>query len=222
MSERALAEVAERLEFALGVVDAADEGVLVCGAASRLGDISAHGVVEVHERVLAHAGHEGISRLLHRRVERDGKRELLWLVGKAHDLRDDAAGGDRKVTRADAASIRGVESAERLEGGVVVHEGLALAHEDDARDTGAKVGAHVHDLLVDLGCREGAREPGPAGRAEGAAHGAPRLGRGADGESVARGHADALDAHAVGEAQEVLPAPIYRGLAGNLLDAPER
>ena len=91
MGERSLAEVAEGLELGLRIVDPADEGVLVGGSPARLVHVLAHRVVEVHEGVLANAGHEGVSRLLNGRVERHGKGELLGLVGKAHDLGDDAA-----------------------------------------------------------------------------------------------------------------------------------
>lgn len=221
MGERSLAEVAEGLELGVGVVDASDERVLVGGTAARLGDVLAHDVVEVDEGVLAHARHEGVSRPLDSGVEGDGERKLLGLVGKAHDLRDDAAGGDREVTRAYARALGRVEPAQGSEGLVVVEEGLALPHEDHARDARVEVVAHVHDLLVDLCGGERAREAGRPRGAEGAAHGAARLRGGADRKAVPGRHAYALDAHAVGEAQQVLATSVRGHLARGLLDAPE-
>ena len=69
MAEGALAEVAEGLELRLGVIHAADEGVLVGRPATRLGDILTHDVVEVQEGVLTDARHELVPGLLDRGVE---------------------------------------------------------------------------------------------------------------------------------------------------------
>ncbi len=49
MRERALAEVAKRLELGVGVVDATNEGILIGGASSGLVDVLSHHVVEVDE-----------------------------------------------------------------------------------------------------------------------------------------------------------------------------
>ena len=152
-------------------------------------------------------------------MQGDGQRELLRLLGKADDVGDDAAGGDREVTGANAAAVRVVELAQGAQRGVVVHERLALAHKDDAGHAGVEVIAHVHDLLVDLCGREGARKASGTGGAEGAAHGAAGLGAGTHGKAVLGGHADALDGDTIGVAQQVLAAAVRRDLAGNLLHA---
>ena len=47
--ERALAEITERLELGIGVVDATNEGILIGGASSGLVDVLSHHVVEVDE-----------------------------------------------------------------------------------------------------------------------------------------------------------------------------
>ena len=220
MRQCALAEVAQCVELLARVVDATDERVLVGGTATGLVHVLAHGVVQVDQGVLLDARHERVASGLHCGVQGDGQRELLRLLGKADDVGDDAAGGDREVTGANAAAVRVVELAQGAQRGVVVHERLALAHEDDAGHARVEVIAHVHDLLVDLCGREGAREASGAGGAEGAAHGTSGLRAGADSKAVLGGHADALDGDAVGVAQQVLAAAVRRDLAGNLLHAP--
>lgn len=64
MRERSLAEVTQRLELALRVVNAAYQGILVGGTAPCLVDVLTHDIVEVDEGVLPHARHEGVSRAL--------------------------------------------------------------------------------------------------------------------------------------------------------------
>lgn len=58
------------------------------------------------------------------------------------------------MTRTDARALGVVQLSQRGERVVVVHEGLALAHEDDARDTGVEVVPDVHDLVINLGSGE--------------------------------------------------------------------
>ncbi len=221
MRQRVAAEVAKRVHLVAGIVDAADEGVLVGRATAGAVHVLAHDGVQVEQRVLLHARHEDVAGLLNGGVQRHGKRELLGLVRELADHRNNAAGGDREVACADAALLGVVQLAQRGERVVVVHEGFALTHEHDAGHAGVEVVAHVHDLVVDLGRGERARESGAAGRAERAAHGAAGLRAHADGELLAGGHADALDRRAVGEAQQVLAAAVLGDLAGNLLDAAE-
>lgn len=62
MGERALAEIAERLKLVVGIVDPANEGILVGGTAAGLVDVLAHGTVEVEQRILLHARHEDVAR----------------------------------------------------------------------------------------------------------------------------------------------------------------
>ena len=74
----------------------------------------------------------------------------------------------------------------------------------------------MHDLLVDLRGGKRPRETTLSGRTEHATHCATCLRRGADGEAVLRGHADALHGDAVGETKQVLAAAIARELTGYL------
>ena len=91
VAERPAAEIAERIDFLIGVVHAADQSILVGRAPAGLVDVFAERRVEVHERETAYARHEGVARLLDGGVQRDGERELLGLVGEPEDLRDEAA-----------------------------------------------------------------------------------------------------------------------------------
>lgn len=77
----------------------------------------------------------------------------------------------------------------------------------------------MRDLVEHLGGRERARETAHAGGTEYAAHAAPRLGGNADGEAVARGHADALGTRAVRVLDEVLAATVVGNLTRDLRDA---
>ena len=159
MAEGAATEVAEGPELGIRVVDAGHESILVGGAPPRLRDIGTQHVIEVHERPAPDAGHEGVARCLDGRVQGDGERELLGLVGKLGDSGNHATGRDREVTRADAKACGGgVEVPQRRHGGVVVCEGLSLSHEHDARHALTKVVADMHDLVEDLVGRERARE----------------------------------------------------------------
>lgn len=180
-----LAEVAKGSELGVGIVDALDECVLVRGAPSGLVNVLAHHVIEAKKRVLLDTGHEHVTRLLDGGVKRDCKGELLGLVGESLDHRDDATGGDGEVSRTNAGTLGGVELAKGAKCRVIVHERLALPHENDARDARVEVVADVHDLLVDLARGEGAGEARGARRAKGAAHGATGLGGRADRELVA-------------------------------------
>ena len=149
-------------------------------------------------------------------MERDGKGELLRELGELANTGDNAAGRDRKVTSADVEAVGAVEHAQGFDNRVVVGKGLALAHKDHAGDALAKIALHVQDLVHDLLRGKGAREAGEASGAKRAAHAATRLGGNADGELAARGHADGLHRHAVGELQQVLARTVARDLLGDL------
>ncbi len=222
MRERVLAEVAQRVHLLSVVVHAADKGVLVGRATPGAVHVLAHDGVEVEQRVLFHAGHQIIARLLDGGVERNGKGELFRLAGELADHGDDAASRHGEVASADAALVGVIELAERPHSVVVVHEGLALAHEDDARHASVEVIAHVHDLVVYLGSGERAREARPSRGAERAAHGAAGLRAHAHRELLAGGHADALNGGAVGKAEQVLATAVLGDLARDLLHAAER
>ena len=216
MSQGATGEVAQSGQLLLGVVDAADESVLVGRATTGPVDVGLHGVPEAQQREALDARHQVVARALNGRVEGDGERELLGLLRKLVDHGDKTAGGDGEVTGTDTSAVRGVEEAKGLQRLIVVGERLSLAHEDDAGDALAKVVAGVANLLVDLGRLERAGETRLARGAEGAAHATSCLGGGADGQFGARGHANALDGDAVIEAEQVLPAAVDGLLADDL------
>lgn len=126
------------------------------------------------------------------------------------------------MTSTDAGALGRVEHAERREHVVVVVEGLALAHHDDARGSGLEVVGDVRDLVEHLRSRKRAREAAHARGAKDATHAASGLRGDADGEAVARRHANALRAGAVGELYEVLATAVSRDLSGDLVGATER
>lgn len=97
-----------------------------------------------------------------------------------------------------------------------------MAHHDDARDAGLEIVGNMRDLVEHLRRGKRAREAPHARGAEDAAHAASRLSGDADGKTVARGHADALGARAVGELDEVLAASVARDLACDLAGTAER
>ena len=217
MAERSAAEIAEGVDLLLGIVDAADQRILVGRPATGLVNVLAKSSIEVHEGIAFHTGHERVARLLHGRVQRNRERELLGLVGETQDLGDKTAGGDRKMACSDIERVGVVELAQSLEGGVVVSEGLALSHEDHARHTRVEIVAHVHGLLVDLTGRERAGEPVLTRRTKCATHCTTSLCRYANGElSSCGGHAHALYGSSVGKAQQILAAAVLGDLAGNL------
>ena len=216
VAERALAEVAKGEHLGVSVVHAVDHRVLVRGAATGLLDIILQRLMQAQKRVLLYTGHELVARALDGGVERDGQGELLGKLGELANPGDNAAGRDRKVACADVEAVGAVEHAQSLDHGVVVGKGLALAHKDHAGDALAKIALHVQDLVHDLLRGKGAREAGEASGAKRAAHAATRLGGNADGELAARGHADGLNRHAVGELQQVLARTVARDLLGDL------
>lgn len=152
VAQRALAEVAERLHLGVGVVDTLNHGVLIGWTAAGLFSVELKGLVEAQERVLLNARHELVARRLDSGVQRDGERELLGNICKLANSRDNAAGGNGKVTCSNADAIGVVEDAQRLEDLVVVGKRLALTHKNDTRCTLAKVVGDVEHLVNDLLC----------------------------------------------------------------------
>ena len=213
MAQRPAAEGDKGLELSVGVVDAGHHGVLVGGTTARCLGIGGHRVTQALEVILAHAGHQLVAGVLHGGVQGDGECELFGLGGKATNLRKDAGGGHRDVTGADVEAVLAVEDAHGLKHGVVVEEGLALTHEDDAADARAKVVGNDAHLVDDLAGAEVAGVAVAARGAEGAAHGAAGLRGHAHAELVLAGHADGLNEGAVAHADEVLA----RAVLGNLL-----
>lgn len=216
MGQGSTSEVAQCGQLLLGVVDAADESVLVGRASAGPVDIGLHGVPEAQQREALDARHQVVARALNGGVEGDGERELLGFLGELMDHGNESAGGDGEVTSTDAGAVRGVEEAKGLQRLIVVGERLSLAHEDDAGDALAKVVSDMANLLVDLRRLERAGEACLACGAEGAAHATSGLGGGANGQLWARGHANALDRDAIIEAEQVLPAAVDGLLTNDL------
>ena len=212
MRQSSTAEIAKGVELWLRIVNTTDEGIFVRWAATSGLNILAHDFVKVRERVLLHAGHENVARRLNGGVKGDSEGELLGLFGEAPDHRNDSAGRDGKVARTDAKTVRGVEHAQGFEDFVVVIEGLALTHHDDAGSARLEILADMDDLIINFRCGERAGEAALSGGAEDAPHAATRLGGDANGELVTGGHAKALSARAVLIGEKVLAAAV----CGNL------
>lgn len=205
VAQRARAELDERFHLRIVVVDAVYHRVFIRRATSGLFDILLNRLVKARQRVFLNTGHELVARALNGGMKGNRECELLGELGKALDSRDDAAGGDREVACADFKSTGGVQHAERVNNRIEVHEGFSLTHEDDAGNALAEIVGDVQHLVDHLLCRQRARESSEAGRAEGAAHGAARLGGNAYGKLVLGGHADGFHRGTVAELQEVLP-----------------
>ena len=71
MAQRALAEVAERLHFGVGVVDALDHGIFVRRTAAGLLGVELQCLVKAQECVFLDTGHELIACGLDSGVQRD-------------------------------------------------------------------------------------------------------------------------------------------------------
>lgn len=222
MGQGSSAEVTEGAKLVIVVVYALDERILVRRATASLVHVLTHHVIQVDEGVLLNARHENVARALIGGVQGNSERELLGLVGKTLNHRDDAARRDREVTSANASSLRGIKPAQRGERGVVVHHRLALSHHHHAGHASVEVIAHMHDLLVYLACSKGTGKAGGTCRTECTTHGTPRLRRDAHRKAVLRRHANALHGHAVRKAKQVLAATVLGDLARDLLDATKR
>ena len=221
VSKGPASEVAKGLELGVIVVHTTNEGILVGRPSAGGLDILAHNLMKSLERVLLDARHDEVSRGLDGRVKRDGKRELLGLLGEATNHGNNTAGRDRKVTGANARALGRLEHAKCLEDLVVVVERLALAHHHDTRRTRLEIVAHVHNLVVNLSCLEGALEATLARSAEDASHAASGLRGDADGQAISRGHTNALGLRAIRIAKQILSASVIGDLAGHLVRSAE-
>ena len=83
-------------------------------------------------------------------MQRNGERKLLGDVGKLTDTGNNTASRDGKVARTDTDAVGIVENTQGLENLVIVCEGFALTHEDDARGTLAKIVGDMQDLVDDF------------------------------------------------------------------------
>ena len=216
VAQRSLAEVAKRLHLGIRIVDAFDHGILIGRAAAGLLGVELKRLVQAEQRVLLNTGHKLIACRLDGGMQRHGKRELLGDVGKFANSRNNAAGRDGEVTGADTDAIGVVEDSQRLENLVVVGKRLALAHEDNARGTLAKVVGYMKHLVDDLLSCQRALEAVKAGGAKGTAHATACLGGNADGKLVTTGHTDSLDGNAVVVLEQILARAIFGNLLGEL------
>ena len=147
-------------------------------------------------------------------MQRNGKRELLGDIGKFANTGNNAAGGDGEVTSTDTNAIGVVEDSQRLENLIVVGKRLALAHEDNACCTFAKIIRDMQHLVDDLLSGQRALEAVETGSAKSTAHATASLSRNTDGEFIATRHTDSLDGNAVVVLEQILARAVF----GNLLD----
>ena len=160
--------------------------------------------------------------------ERDGETEFVFLRGEAADGRDDAGGADGDGARVDLAAGGMAEDARGRDDLVVVEEGLAHAHEDDAAHRPVGLAPDGEHLADDLVREEVPLEAELAGGAEGAGERAARLAGDADdvllllarvrarvgaGRLARHGNAHRLDLRAAVQLEEVLEEAVSRGLA---------
>ena len=188
--------------------------VLIGRAAASLLGVELKRLVKAKQRVLLNTGHELVARRLDGGMQGNGKRELLWDVGKFANSGNNAAGRDGEMTSADTDAIGVVEDSQRLENLVVVGKRLTLAHEDYARGALAKVVGYMKYLVDDLLSGQRALEAVETGSAKGAAHAAACLGGNADRKLVTAGHADSLDGNAVVVLEQILARAIFGNLLG--------
>ena len=118
------------------------------------------------------------------------------------------------MTSTDTNAIGVVEDSQRLENLIVVGKRLALAHEDNARGTLAKVVRYMKHLVDDLLGGQRALEAVETGSTKGAAHAAACLGGNADGKLVTTWHADSFDGNAVVVLEQILARAIFGNLLG--------
>ena len=174
----------------IGIVDAAHHRVLEGDPPVRGGDVVPAGFQEHFHAPAAIDGHDPVTDVVVRRVQRHGQRELGPQFHELIDLRHDAAGGHRDVPGTDVGAVLPGDDVEEAEHVVIVQKGLSHAHEDDVGDPDAQFSLGGVDLRQHLG---GPEAPGTAvdgGRAEGTAHVAADLGGNTDGVTVLVFHQD--------------------------------
>ena len=222
---RALPRV-ERDQVDLGA-DALEEARQPDGVLGRLVDAIEQHVLESHpladrEREAAAGGqeildgpalihrHEALPHRVRRGVERDRQVDLQLFLGELlhpadqpHRRHGDPPGGVAEGAGMD-------QEPERLNGGLVVGQRLAHAHEDEVGDARSRVEgpAHRRQLADDLSRRQVANEAHGPGEAERAGEAASDLDGEAEGEPVPVGHEDGVDPGAVGQAKDELLAAV--------------
>lgn len=150
VAEHALAELDERIDMLIIVVDAIDGGVFESWTASRKFAISPDLIVQKVERHRAHPGHELVACLLYGGVKRYGERELLRFLGEPLNALEDTAGGNGDVPCSNAEEGRIVHETKGIDNRVVVVEGLALPHGNDIAHPLREILLHEFDLIEHL------------------------------------------------------------------------
>ena len=191
------------------VVDVVDHGPLNGEAPAAGGHVVRTGAGQHLERIAAVDGHELVAQRIVGGVERDGEVHGQGLGGQAPDTRHNAHRREREMAGREAHVA--VQPRDGPPDPVVVGQRLPHPHEDDVGDPPCRPGLPHGDgnLLDDLALGQLTLEPGLAGGAELAGHGATGLGGHADGHPVRVMHEDGLDLGPVVER----PQPLGR-LAG--------
>jgi hypothetical protein len=198
-------EVGEAPDVDRSVVDPCDQRPLERHPAAGPLEPAAAGGHERLERVAPVHRHERVAQLVVGCVERH--RQVHGEPGSAQplDAGDDADGRDREVPGRDADVV--VQPVEGRQDVVEVGHRLPHAHEHDVgQPPGPGVLHGPHHLLDDLARGELSLEPGLAGGAEAARHGAARLGGDAHRRALGVVHEHRLDEGAVVQA----PEPLHR------------
>ena len=188
-------------------IHAVHQRVLKDHAAARLFDIVAAGVQHIVHGVGVGYGHQPLSHLIVRRVQRERKRHRQILLREAAHVRHQPAGGERHAAHADAQSALHAQDAQEAHDVVVVVQRLAAAHQHDVADLLPLWREHAvgaDDLAQDLARAQAARAAVERRGAERTAHPAAHLRRDAERVAVLVAHEHALDDVPVVQAVEQL------------------
>lgn len=216
MAERTLTELNKCVHLGVVVVDAVDHGVLVGGTTPGFLNVQLDCFMKARKRVFFHAGHELIARGLNGGVQGDSQGKLLGKIGKTTNPGNDSAGRNGKMTCTDGKALGIIEGSKGFENVVEVVEGLALAHENNARHALTKVLRNMENLVDDLAGGKGAGKAGETRCAKSAAHAASSLSGNADGKLVPRWHSYGFYGDAVGELEKILARTVARDLLNDL------
>lgn len=206
MAKQALAEVQQRRQVRIGVVNAIDHDVFERDATIRFLDITQQALLKLWQGETAGFRHQLKAYILSCCMKGHGKRELLGLFRKTVDSRNDAARGDADVTRSDTQALFVVDDTQRAQDVVVVQQRFALSHADDIGHATPHKALHRDDLIDDLACGQIARKAFFPCCAKRARHRAAGLRGKADRKTVAvaRWDGNGFNAYAVVVFQEQL------------------
>ncbi len=146
MRHPAASERREGVDLLGRVVRALDHRILERGSSSGGVRVVDQRFSQLCKRPPAHPRHDPVAGLLHCRVERYCKCELLRLTRETLNARYDATGGDREVASADPLACGVVHQAQSAECRIVVVERLTLPHCHCIRYAGPEVAADECDL----------------------------------------------------------------------------